>query len=96
MAKIAFSPAASADLADVYALSAAQLGEDTADSYHAGLQAAVEQLARFPQLGPVFPGIRPPVRYLACKRHHIVYDYNGDTVWIIRIIHHARDVRQLT
>lgn len=95
MAEITFSRAASADLADVYALSAAQFGEDTADSYHGGLQAAVEQLAQFPQSGPVFPGIRPPVRYLAYKRHHIIYDYNGDTVWVIRIIHHARDVRHL-
>ena len=95
MAEIAFSPAASADVAGIYARSAAQLGEDTANSYHAGLQAAVEQLAEFPQSGPVFPGIRPPVRYLACKRHHIIYDYDGNTVSIIRIIHHARDVRHL-
>ena len=42
MAEIAFSRAASADLADVYALSAAQFDEDAANSYHAGLQAAVE------------------------------------------------------
>lgn len=95
MPEIVFSPKASADLAGIYNQSAAQFGIDTADAYHDGLQAAVERLAAFPESGPAFPGIRPPVRYLAYKRHRIIYDYDGETVRVIRILHHARDVRRL-
>lgn len=95
MAEIAFRPEASADLADVYALSVEQFGRPTADSYHDGLQAAAERLAEFPESGPFYPGLRPPVRLLTYRRHHILYDYDGETVWIVRILHHARDVRRL-
>jgi toxin ParE1/3/4 len=93
MAEIIVRPAASADIADIYAFSARQLGLETADAYHDALQAAIARLADFPETGAVYPGLRPAIRFLTHKRHHIMYDYDGDTVWIVRVIHHARDVR---
>ncbi len=95
MAEVVFRRDASADLAAVYAVSIDQFGSATADHYHDGLQAAVARLATFPQLGPFYPGIRPPARYLAYRRHHVFYDYDGATVWILRILHHAQDALQL-
>ena len=95
MAEIIFRPQATADLAAIYAHGMAQFGTETADRYHDGLQAAVDRLAGFPQAGPVYPGVRPPVRYLAYRRHHIFYDYDGTTVWIVRILHHAMDAARL-
>lgn len=94
MADIIVRPAASADIADIYAFSIEQFGLETADAYHDALQAAITRLADFPETGAVYPGLRPPIRFLACRRHHIMYDYDGQTVWIVRIIHQARDVRQ--
>jgi toxin ParE1/3/4 len=95
MAEIVVSPAASADIAEIYASSVEQFGLETADAHHAGMQAAIGRLSDFPELGPIYPGLRPPIRFLTYRRHHILYDYNGDTVWIVRILHHARDVRTL-
>ena len=95
MARIIFRPQATADLADIYAYGMTQFGAETASHYHAGLQATVERLASFPQSGPIYPGLRPPVRYLAYRRHYIFYDYDGSTVWIVRVLHHAMDAIRL-
>ena len=72
-----------------------QFGSEAAGRYHRGLQDAVMRLATFPQIGPVHPGIRPTIRYLAYRRHHIFYDFDGTTVWIVRILHHAQDAGRL-
>lgn len=95
MAEIVVRPEASADIADIFAVSVARFGPDTARDYHAGLETAVSRLADFPQAGAVYPGIRPPIRYLGYRRHHIFYDFDGSTVWIVRILHHAQDAGRL-
>lgn len=95
MADLVFSPEASSDLAGIYAVSAVDFGEDTAKKYLAGIQNAVGRLAQFPESCTFYPGLQPPVRYLAYKRHRIIYDYDGEIVRVIRIIHQARDVRRL-
>jgi toxin ParE1/3/4 len=92
MAEIVVRPAATADIAAIYALSAEQFGIETADRYHDGLLAAIERLADFPQSGPIYPGLRPPVRFLTYRQHHVFYDYDGTTIWTIRVLHHAQDV----
>jgi plasmid stabilization system protein ParE len=53
------------------------------------------RLATFPESGAIYPGIRPQIRYLAYRRHHIFYDYDGETVWVVRILHHALDAGRL-
>ncbi len=93
MAELVIRPAASADIADIYAYSVRQFGASTARQYHDGLQAAIVRLTEFPQSNPNYPGLRPPIRYMAYRRHHIFYDFDGTTVWVARILHHAMDVR---
>jgi toxin ParE1/3/4 len=95
MAEVIIRPEASADIGDIYAYSIEKFGVDVAREYHAGLQAAIMRLAIFPETGAVYPGLRPPVRFLTYRRHHILYDHDGTTVWVARIVHHARDVRHL-
>jgi toxin ParE1/3/4 len=95
MVEVDVSVEARADLLELHIQSTIRFGLEVAEQYIEGINAALARLAEFLQSGPVFPGIRPPVRYLAYKRHHIMYDYNGKTVWVIRIEHHARDVRNL-
>ena len=91
MADISLSPQAVADLADIYGRGAEEYGVDVADRYHKGLQAALARLADHPLIGPAYPGLRQPVRYLSYRRHHIYYDFDGTTVWVVRILHHALD-----
>jgi plasmid stabilization system protein ParE len=95
MADVVVRPEASADIAGIYAQGANEFEIEVADRYHVGLQATIERLAAFPQSGPVYPGIRPAVRYLSYRRHHIFYDFDGTTVWVIRILHHAQDAGRL-
>ncbi len=80
---------------DLHTQSTIRFGLDVADEYIDGIDAALARLAEFPESGPVYPGLRPPVRYLTYRRHHILYDFDGTTVRIARILHHARDVRHL-
>lgn len=95
MTDVAFSPQASADLLAAYAFGVETFGSESALDYHRGLQAAIDRLSTFPQIGPVYHGLRPPIRFLTYRRHHILYDFDGTRVWIIRILHHAQDVRSL-
>jgi toxin ParE1/3/4 len=92
MADIVVRSEATADIAAIYAHGAEQFGIETANSYHTGLQTAIERLAEFPQSGPIYPGLHPPIRFLTYRHHHVYYDYDGATVWIIRILHYAQDV----
>lgn len=94
MAELHVRPAASADLADIYAFSLERFGADSANAYHDGLQAAVQQLADYPLSGRIHPGLRPSVRSLNFRKHHIFYDYDGGTVWVVRILHQAVDVQR--
>ncbi len=80
---------------ELHTQSTIRFGLDVADQYIDGIDAALARLAEFPKSGPIYPGIRPAIRFLTYRRHHIMYDYDGETVWVVRIIHHARDVRQL-
>ncbi len=91
MADLQLSPAAVADVTDIYRTGADAFGSDVADKYHHGLQAALARLADHPLIGPTYPGLRQPVRYLAYRSHHIYYDFDGTTVWVVRILHHALD-----
>ena len=83
------------DLLDIYARGIGEFGVDTARQYMVGIDHALVRLGDYPEIGAIFPGIRPQVRCLAYRRHHILYDFDGETVWVVRIIHHARDVRRL-
>lgn len=94
MAEIAFRPQASVDLAVIYTQSVEQFGQAPAKRYHDGLQASVLRLAEFPLSASSYPGLRPTIRFVTHRKHHIFYDYDGTTVWIVRILHHAVDVQR--
>jgi toxin ParE1/3/4 len=91
MVEVAFRTEASRDLQDIYLQGAAQFGGDMADAYHDGMRSAVGRLADFPLLGPYYPGLSPPVRYLAYRSHQVFYQFDGTTVQVLRILHHAMD-----
>ncbi len=88
VAKVAFSVQAGVDLDDLFAFSLERFGFDAADDYFSGVQATCDRLIDFPELGPVVPDIRPPTRIVAF-RHNIYYRFDGRTVLILRVLHHA-------
>ena len=97
MADIAFHREASTDIEGLYHFSLAQFGEAVADDYLDGLHAAVLRLGAYPETGREEHGIVPPVRVLPYRCHKIYYRFDGKTVLVVRVLHHAMNaVARLT
>ena len=75
----------------MYAQGVASFGDVSAKQYMAELDRALDRLMAFPLSGPAYPGLRMPVRYLRFRSHQIFYDFDGETVRVLRILHHAMD-----
>jgi len=86
--------AARADLVYIREYSFEQFGPDIADEYFLGFEAAFDRLAGFPLSGSAHAELGKDIRCLVHRRHRIFYTVQGDTVLIVRIVHHAMDVRQ--
>ncbi|MEO7247492.1 MAG: type II toxin-antitoxin system RelE/ParE family toxin [Novosphingobium sp.] len=91
MPEIVVRAEASADIADTYRFSVERFGHAVAEEYLVGLDAAIAGLADFPELGPLQPGLTPPIRALPYRSHRIYYNFDGSVVTIVRIFHHAMD-----
>lgn len=89
LAEIAVREEASVDIANTYRFSLENFGEAVAAEYMAGLDEAIGRLGRHPEMGRIDRGIVPPIRILTYRSHRIYYDFDGTTVYIARIFHHA-------
>jgi toxin ParE1/3/4 len=93
VAKVRLSPAARADLAGIDGFSAAEFGDDVADAYWRGFREAFLKLAEYPPIGSARPDYGDAVRCLSHRSHRILYAHRDDTVHVLRILHHAPNVR---
>lgn len=89
MAEIVFHEEASFDIEAIYRFSEGRFGAAVADDYHDELLDAVLKLGSFPELGREIAGIAPPVRALSFRSHAIYYRFDGMTVTVVRVLHHA-------
>lgn len=80
------------DLAEIGDYGAAEFGNLAADAYQDAIDHAFERLASFPHSGEARPTFGTDMRCLVCNRHRILYRIRGNTVQIMRILHHSRDV----
>lgn len=94
MADLDLSPAARADLLAIRIYSVDQFGADVADSYFLGFDAAFALLREHPLVGPACPDLGKGIRCLTHRRHRLFYHLEGDTVVILRVVHHAMDARR--
>ena len=94
MARLEYSVEAAADIDDLAAFSVARFGREAAADYLNGLQAACDQLTTYPERAAVYPRLEPEIRCLIYRRHRIFYRTTGKSVLIVRILHHARDVKR--
>jgi toxin ParE1/3/4 len=94
MAELEYSVDAVADIDAITAFSVEQFGKAVADAYLAGLEAACNQLRLYPEMAATYPRLRPAMRCLIYRRHRIFYRLTGETVLIVRILHHAQDVKR--
>jgi toxin ParE1/3/4 len=92
VAEIKLSSAARRDLARIDEFSAAQFGDDVADDYLRGLNAAFELLKRHPKAGQLRRDYGKVTRCKVYRSHRILYRLEGDTVFVQRILHHSQHV----
>jgi toxin ParE1/3/4 len=92
VAEVRLRAAADADLASILEHSVARFGEEVGEAYLRSFEGAFDLLRRHPMAGALRLAIEPPIRCLPHRSHRIFYDVDGDTVWIVRVLHHAMDV----
>lgn len=95
MARVVPSEEAEADLDSIDQYSIETWGGAVATDYMNGFDDAFARLADYPEIGPVFRAVRPPIRRLTYRSHGIFYDFDGETVTIIRILHHAMNAERI-
>ena len=89
MRQLVLLAGARADLLAIERFSLEEFGPAVADSYMSRIEHALDRLLDFPESGPVYPGIRPTVRYLSVGSHRIFYDFDGKRISVARVLHQA-------
>jgi plasmid stabilization system protein ParE len=99
MAKVLLSPSAEKDLKEIRAYIAQESGEEVIAARQISLITANLRLLREqPQMGSPLTAIIGMVtdyRYLVCGSYYAFYKHSQDTVYIIRILHCARDFMRI-
>ena len=95
MANVLLSPSAEKDLREIRAYVAQESGDEaTAARQISRITANLRLLREQPQMGTPLTAIIGMVtdyRYLGCGSYYAFYKHSKDTVYIIRILHCARD-----
>ena len=84
MTQLTILPDARDDLRAIEHFSIQEFGASVADDYMNRIERALDRLMDYPESGPVYPGIRPQVRYLSVGSHHLFYDFDGQTITVAR------------
>lgn len=92
MKAIAFSPAAEADIAEIWDYSADRWGPDQADSYIDAIRDACHALARGTRQGR--PSVLPGVQKYLCGSHVVYFLVYTDHLDVIRVLHQRQDAER--
>lgn len=87
-------PTADADLTAILDYSIERFGEAVARSYLESFGEAFDLIRRHPAAGALRADIEPPIHCLPHRSHRIFYDIEGDTIWIVRVLHYAMDAER--
>lgn len=94
MARVRVSPQAETDLEENW-LTIALESPSAADRLLRRIATKFERLAEFPDMGAPKPDIAPTARILVEGNYLILYEPTADGVEVVRVIHGARDLRDL-
>jgi toxin ParE1/3/4 len=87
------SPAAQADLEQIWDYTRDRWGVDQAEEYLRELQRAIERAAANPRIGRACDEIRPGYRKLAARSHTLLYRVSAEGVIdVVRVLHQRMDV----
>lgn len=94
MKALVLSNAAVADLEAIERYGSERFGEDVAEAYVRGFEAAFVLIAEHPRIGAIHDAVRPPIRSVPHGRHRIFYDVADDQIIVQRVLHKAMDVER--
>lgn len=87
------SPAAQADLGDIWDYSARNWGTTQADRYVRHIRGACEMIVATPKQGLAIDDIRPGYRKLAVQSHVLFYRITDvGIIEVVRVLHQRMDV----
>ncbi len=88
MKPVVITAEAGEDLLDAWR-SIVDYSAQAADRYLETLEAAIQQLAEFPEKGRLRPDLAAGVRSFPVRRHLILYEVNEDTIVVLAVPHGA-------
>ena len=94
MGSYALSPAAQADLEDIWDYTVRRWGEAQAENYTRNIQAACEALSEGTMISRSAEEIRAGYRKVTVGSHVMFFRMQSDVVEIIRILHQSMDVER--
>ena len=93
MSQYLLSPAAQADLEQIWDYARGRWGVDQAEEYLRELQRAIERAAANPSIGRACDEILPGYRKLAAGSHTLFYRVTAEAVIdVVRVLHQRMDV----
>ncbi len=99
MANVLLSPSAEQDLREIRAYIAQESGDDAiAANQISQITRKLRLLREQPQMGlplTAIIGMVTDYRYLVCGSYYAFYKHSKDTVYIVRILHSARDFMRI-
>lgn len=94
MANLRVTPQAEDDLEEIW-LTIALDNPSAADKLLRRIGTKLDRLSQFPDLGSPRPEIAAAARMLVEGNYVVLYEVIDDTVEIVRVVHGARDLREL-
>lgn len=92
MARVAVTASADADLADIIADLAGKGASNAARRYATEFDALFDRLGEFPGIGAPRPKLGPHARIGIVPPYVAIYDHEGDTVTVLRVLHGRRNI----
>jgi toxin ParE1/3/4 len=89
VADVAVREAAVADMGNIFRFSIASFGRPAAVEYIVGLEEALARLGAYPEIGRIDRALEPPMHVFPFRSHRVFYQFDGKTVSVVRILHHA-------
>jgi toxin ParE1/3/4 len=95
MRRYILAPRAARDLDEIWVYIAEHGSVEAAERVRTSLRAGCTRIAEYPAIGALRNDIQPGWRNLVVEKYRIYYRQAGRNVRILRVVHAARDERQL-
>lgn len=92
MTRVVLTPAARADVEEIWGYSGERWGDDQAEAYVREIQRAIERVADNPMIGRACDDVRLGYRKHSVGSHTLYYRVGDDEVDVVRVLHQRMDV----